>query len=169
MMRESCELIRQVVACLKNPTDREKFSGHQAFLITNADPDLSLARGRKGQRGTGGKGFSVFNEALVCTTAVSTLYPDQPPQYRGWNVPVHELGHSVENTLDLKDRSDDVFKKNVPNYNPEKRREYFAWATEEWFGCARRGRGAMSKWKYEYLATIFSEENKWIPNCNPRP
>jgi hypothetical protein len=172
MMRESYVLIKNMVSALKQPENRQKFAGHQAFLITDSDPDLTKIGSVPGHRNTGGRGFSLFNEVLVCAKAVDTIRPNAKPEYRGWNTPVHEFGHSIEHTLKLEPRSNEVFTKNIPNYNSKVAREYFAWATEQWFASDRagsQGRKTMPKWKYEYLATIFSDDNEWVPNNSPRP
>ena len=171
MMGESYSMISHVVAALKSPEYRNKFSGHQAFLITDADPDLSIVGSVKGHRNTGSRGKSLFNEALVCTTAVDTIRPNGPPVYRAWEVPIHEFGHSVEHTLQLESQSDAIYSKNVPNYNPKIAREYFAWATEKWFASRinSKGREAMPKWEIEYLSSIFSQDDPWVPSQKPRP
>ena len=168
MMRESYELIQQLVDSLKNPEDRAKYSGHQAILVTDADPDLG---GIPGHRNTGGRGFSLFNEALVCTTSSDTIRPDAKPIYRAWNTPVHEFGHSIEHTLQLEKRSDEIYSKNARNYNPKVAREYFAWGTQRWFACTENGRGrdTMPDWEFDYFSSIFSVENKWVPSREPRP
>lgn len=167
MMRESHLLITNMVAALTRAEDREKLAGHQAFLITDADPALP---GTTGQRNGGGKGRSLFNEELVCREAVDTIRPTLAPAYRGWNTPVHEFGHSIEFALGLQARSDALFSKHVKNYNPKVAREYFAWAVEAWFESAShsKGRGAMPKWQYDYLATVFSAANTWKPDNTPR-
>ena len=165
MMRESYFLIRNMVAALKRPEDREKFSGHQAFLITDDDPALP---GTREQRNTGGHGFSLFNEDLVCTKAVDTLYPNAKPVFRAWDTPVHEFGHAIEETLKLQSKSDAVFSQQVQNYNPKVAREYFAWAVQAWFASSgeAHGRNTMPDWQFKYLSTIFAVENKWTPVCN---
>ena len=61
MMRESYALIHNMVTALKRDEDRRKFAGHQAFLITDADPDLTQIGAVPGHRNTGGRGFSLFN------------------------------------------------------------------------------------------------------------
>ena len=171
MMRESSVLIYNMVEALKSRRDREKFRGHQAFIITDNDPDLTRVGGIAGHRNTGGKGFSLFNEALVCTKAVDTIRPDAAPIYRAWDTPVHEFGHSIEHTLKLEGDSDKIFKKNTSNYNKDLAREYFAWATQLWFSSDRipsSGRKSMPKWQYEYLADIFNKNQKWLPSQKPR-
>lgn len=170
MMCESYSMIRHVVSALKLHNDRKKFSEHQAFLITDADPDLSITGAVKGHRNTGMRGKSLFNEALVCTSAVDTIRPDAHPLYRGWETPIHEFGHAIEHTLQLESRSDAIFSKNVPNYNPKLAREYFSWATEEWFASRinSKGREAMPEWEIEYLSSIFSKDDPWRANNKPR-
>jgi len=165
MMRESCCVISNMVAALKRAEDRGKFSGHQAFLITDADPALP---GTRGHRNTGGHGFSLFNEVLVCAEAVDTLYPDCKPQFRAWDTPVHEFGHAIEETLGLQSNSDTVFSKHVEDYNPKIAREYFAWAVQSWFSSSSGGpdRNALPTWELEYLSSVFSAENKWKPVCS---
>ncbi|MCX6907372.1 MAG: hypothetical protein NTY01_04945 [Verrucomicrobia bacterium] len=167
MMRESYNLIYNMLGALKNPEDRAKFSGHKAHLITNADPPLPRT---KSQRNGGGKGVSLFDEDIVCTEAGDTMYPDRKPVYRGWDTPVHEFGHSIEYALGLQSRSDTVFSEHVKNYDPKLAREYFAWSVGEWFESTRnaKGRKAMPDWQYDYLSTIFSAKNKWKPDNSPR-
>lgn len=166
-MRESYSLIRNIIAALKNPEDRKKFSGHQAFLITDADPDLSqIGIAKKGHRNTGGSGYSLFNEALVCTSAVDTLYPNLAPAYRAWDTPVHEFGHAIELTLELKPRTAAVFSKEISKH-PVYAGEAFAWTTEAWFDSRKRRK--MPKAHFEYFATIFSRDNDWFPSRDPRP
>lgn len=170
MMRESHALIRNMVAALKRPEDRREFAEHQAFLITDADPDLP--RSVPGHRNTGGRGFSLFNEVLVCAKAVDTIRPNSRPVYRGWDTPVHEFGHAIEHTLKLESRSDELCFENTPDYDPNVAREYFAWATQKWFAsdCVDSpGRKALPEWEYDYLATIFSKDNEWVPSQDPRP
>ena len=71
-MRESSEY--NMVEALKSRRDREKFRGHQAFIITDNDPDLTRVGGIAGHRNTGGKG-SLFNEA----SARRLILSDQTP------------------------------------------------------------------------------------------
>ena len=167
MMRESHELIYKMVAALKRPEYRAAFSGHQAILITNADPDLTTVGSVPGHRNTGIRGASLFNEVLVCAEAVDTIRPDHKPEFREWNTPVHEFGHAIEHTLRLEGRSDEMFSRNSPNYNPKMKREYFAWAVENWFASTQHGatRKSMPDWQFDYLSTIFSVDNKWVPSC----
>jgi hypothetical protein len=166
MMRESMNLVDQMVGALKSEEDRKKFAGHRNYLVTDVDPSIPGAR--KGHRNTGGNGFSMFNDYMTCCTSTDTLYPDAKPRKRAWNTPVHEFGHSVEHTLELKNRSDEVFKANIHNYDPKVAREYFAWAVQEWFESnpRRSPREKMVKWKYDYMASVFDEKNTWKPTCS---
>lgn len=165
MMRESCTLVRNMVSALKRPEDRAQFAGHQTYLITDADP--ALPGSRQGHRNTGGKGFSLFNEALVCRAATDTIRPDMKPVFRAWNTPVHEFGHAIEHTLGLEARSDALYKRHAKHYNPDVAREYFAWATQQWFASTRNGSGreTLPGWHAEYLASIFAVSKRWVPKC----
>ena len=165
MIKESTDLIIHMISALKRPEDRAKFSGHQLFCITDEDPDLTLLGSFPGHRNTGMKGRSLFNEVMVCATTVDSIRPAAAPIYRAWNTPVHELGHAIEQTLKLESRSDEIYSQNVKNYNPKVAREYFAWATQRWFKSIRSGKGRESfpKWEYDYLASVFSVDNQWVP------
>lgn len=172
MMKESSVLIYHMVRALKSRSDQRRFRGHQAFIITDDDPDLTHDGGDEGHRNTGGKGFSLFNEALVCAKAVDTLYPDEEPAYRAWDVPVHEFGHAIEETLDLEKDCRRVFKKYLPNFDRDVASEYFAWATQVWFASDNvpsSGRKSMPTWQYKFLSNIFDENQKWFPSQDPRP
>jgi len=168
MIRETAKLLDQMVAALKHEAQREAFAGHRAYLITDDDPSIPGAMA--GHRNTGGDGYSVFNEALVCTTAVDTIRPDHAPEYRAWDTPVHEFGHAIEHTLKLEAKSDAVYSKHVKGYNPKVKREYFAWSVQRWFDCLhpQRTRANMPKWEYDYLASVFDSENTWAPSKEPR-
>lgn len=161
MIHESYRLIYNMILSLKYPKDRAQFLGHQAFLITDQDPALNL----QGQRNTGGRGFSLFNEDLVCREAVDTLYPAGKPIYRAWDTPVHEFGHAIERTLGLELKSDNLFSKHIPNYNPKVAREYFAWGVQTWFSSTmdKTDRSHMPKWQYDYFSEIFDVNYSWIP------
>ena len=167
MMRESYSLIRNMIAALKRPEDRKKFSGHQAFLITDADPDLTQIGADKGHRNTGGSGFSLFNEALVCTQAVDTIRPSEAPEYRAWDTPIHEFGHAIELTLDLTSRSAVVFTNEISK-EPVYADEAFAWTTETWFR-SRKERESMPKKQFEFFSAVFSNEYDWFPTRDARP
>jgi hypothetical protein len=87
---------------------------------------------------------------------------------QNWQVPVHEMGHAIEYTLGLQNSSDDVFKKIAQNkYEPKNSREYFAWSTQDWFGC-RKTRSEMHLLARTYFRTrIFNNQNTWMPKCTP--
>ncbi len=165
MMREGCEVVENMVRALKAAEDRAKMAGHLAYFITNDDPSVGYI---PGHRNTGGDGFSLFSEELVCATAADTLYPNGAGSYRAWNTPVHEFGHAIEITLGLQARSDAVYSANANDYNSSQRREYIAWGTQEWFASAadpKWTRETMHDWEFEYMATIFDVENAWVPKC----
>jgi len=165
MMRESQNLVEKMVGALRRPADRKKFAAHRNFLVTDNDP--SIPGNPKGHRNTGGNGFSMFNEMLVCATAVDTLYPEGQPVKRGWDTPVHEFAHAIEFTLGLGKRSDEVYKKHVKNYDPKVAREYFTWSVQRWFdSCGpKQTRDTMPKWEYNFIATVFDAQNTWKPKC----
>ena len=166
-MRETHGLISNMVGAMKNPADRAKFSGFQAILITNADPDLG---GTPGHRNSGGNGWSIFNEALVCATAVDTIRPNDPAVFRGWETPVHEFGHAVEATLDLFARTLALHVANgVPTTGADISESY-AWGSEQWF-AVRPGssKSNMPPWQYNYFAEVYNANNTWSPTYAPRP
>ena len=166
-MRETYWVIGNIVAAMKNPADRLKFSGFQAILITNADPDLG---GIPGHRNSGGDGWSVFNEALVCTTAVDTINPDSTPVYRGWDTPVHEFGHSIEATLKLFSKTMAYHVANGVPTTGNDIAESYAWNMEQWFDVYKTSsRSKMDAWKQTYFAEVFDTSNTWIPSREPRP
>jgi regulation of enolase protein 1 (concanavalin A-like superfamily) len=169
-MRESYGLISNMIGAMKNPEDRAKFSGFQALLITDADPDLTFLGSLVGHRNTGDNGWSLFNEALVCAKAVDTLYPDLPAAYRGWETPVHEFGHAVELTLGLTAKTLSVRVANGASINGASGSESYAWATERWFSV-RPGssRSNFSAWEYNYMASVFNANNTWTASFEPRP
>ena len=166
MMKNSHHLILNMVAALKDPLDQKKFSGHEAYIVTDNDPPINARQ----QRNTGGKGYSLFNEVLVCASAFDTLYPENDRVINAWDTPVHEFGHAIEITLGLQNRSDEIFSKNSLNYNPKQAREYFPWAVQQWFDSSNpsQRRATMQKWKFDYLSTIFDADNHWKPDCTTR-
>ena len=168
LMRESCRLIEGMVTAIDDPAERALFVGHQATLITDADPDISTQGGVAGQRNTGGAGFSLFNTDLVCATHADTINSN-PPTYRAWNTPVHEFGHAIELTLDLRDDSNDVYSANQSGYSAQYAGEYFAWSAQAWFNNTSHGgeRSDMEDWAYDYFATVFDVDNTWSPECPP--
>ena len=171
-MRESYALINNMVGAMKNPAQQAKFSGHQAFLITNQDPDLTFlgASVPVGQRNSGNKGWSVFNEDLVGVTAADAMYPGTTPVFRGWETPVHEFGHAVELTLDLSARTAAVRQANLGTNVGANPGERYAWAVENWF-ATKPGwfRAALPTWERDYLAEVFNINNTWSPTYTQRP
>lgn len=169
-MRETHGLISNMVGAMKNPADRARFSGFQALLITNSDPDLTFVGSVAGHRNSGGNGWSLFNEALVCATAADTIRPGSTAEYRGWETPVHEFGHAVEATLDLFARTRALHVANgVPTSDPTLSESY-AWALEQWF-AVRPGssKSNMPAWQYNYFTEVFDANNTWSPSYAPRP
>lgn len=165
MMRESQNLVEQLIGALKSPEDRKKFAGHRNYLVTDADPSIPGAV--LGHRNTGGKGLSMFNEMMACATSVDTIRPNAKPAKREWGTPVHEFAHSVEHTLGLEKRSDEVYSKNLKNYDSKVAREYFTWSVQRWFDSLRpkQTRESMPKWEYDYIASVFDAANNWKPKC----
>jgi len=171
MMRASGGLIDRMIDALKHPEDRAKFAGHRCMLVTDDDP--AIPGSAPGHRNTGGDGFSMFNEELVCATAVDTIRPNAKPVFRAWYTPVHEFTHAIEFTLGLQARSDAVYRKHIANYNPKVAREYFCWSVQKWFDSLDNDdqRGDMPRWEYDYIASIFDADNHWKPGDTrpPRP
>jgi hypothetical protein len=168
-MRESHEVIGKIIDAMIKPEDRAKFWGFQALLITNADPDLVGRGGVPGHRNSGGNGWSLFCEDVVCVTAVDTIRPNDPPEYRGWIVPLHEFGHAVELTLGLQATTRALRFENNEPLEGAYYFETYAWAVANWFSerpvSARAG---FAPWEYNYLATVFDTTNTWAPSCEPR-
>jgi hypothetical protein len=166
-MRESYEVLSNIVGAMKNPADRAKFNGFQAVLITNADPDLG---GSSGHRNSGSNGWSLFNESIVRVTAVDTIRPSAAAIYRGWETPVHEFGHAVEATLDLFARTKAAHAANNYPTSGDGLGESYAWSLQKWFSTAPGDtRNTFPTWQYNYLAEVFDTNNTWIPTYGPRP
>jgi hypothetical protein len=166
-MRESYDVISNMVGAMKDPLVRAKFNGFQAVLITNADPDLG---GLPGHRNSGGNGWSLFNEAIVRATAVDTIRPNDPAVYRGWETPIHEFGHAVEATLDLFDETKALHAANNYPTSGAGLGESYAWALQKWFLTALGDtRSSFPTWQYNYLAEVFDTNNTWSPTYGPRP
>ena len=166
-MRESYEVLSNMVGAMKNPADRLKFSGFQAVLITNADPDLG---GIPGHRNSGGDGWSLFNEAIVRVSAVDTIRPNDPAVFRGWETPVHEFGHAIEATLNLFDRTKALHAANGYPTSGSGLGEGYAWAVQKWFSTAPGDtRNTAPTWQYNYMAEVFDANNTWSPSFAPRP
>jgi hypothetical protein len=154
------------------PAQRAKFSGHQALLVTNVDPDLySLGLSPYvGHRNTGMSGWSMFNEAIVATTSADIMYPGTTPVFRGWETPIHEFGHSIELTLGLGDTTVATYQVNNAQFNPLYKGELFAWSLEKWFAVRPANyRSQLPTWQRNYLATVFNVSNTWSPSYAQRP
>jgi hypothetical protein len=170
-MLETYGMISNVMGAML-PVHRSKFSGHQALLVTNVDPDLftigvSIYRGH---RNTGNIGWSMFNEAIVRTYAADTINFNTVPSYRGWETPIHEFGHSVELTLGLRDTTVAIHNNNGGLYSPVYPGEFFAWSVESWFAVSPgKSRSNLPTWARNYLATVFNVNNTWSPTYAQRP
>jgi regulation of enolase protein 1 (concanavalin A-like superfamily) len=168
MMQQSYILIKEMIGAIKLQSHRDKFAGHEAYLITDVDPDILSMGGLPGQRNTGDIGHSLFNESLVCRTAVDTMKPFELPMARGWDTPVHEFGHAIENTIGI-DGATRQAHANVFENDPNALAEHFAWSTEFWFlSPDRRAQFDGYLGAKKFMAAIFSEENTWFPDNTPR-
>jgi len=167
MMLKAFVLVEHVIGWMINSSDRSKFAGHQFFIIRDKDPDLRTvgAAAQKGQRNTGSAKYTVINEALVCREAVDTIRPHDPAEYRGFDTPVHEFGHSIEAILGLAARSDRVYKMNIRDYDRKLSREYFSFSVQRRFGSAGRAAKSIPGYEQTYLSTIFSSDETWLPTC----
>jgi hypothetical protein len=157
MMLKAFDLVEHVIGSIKNSSDRSKFAGHQFFILTDNDPDLRTvgAAAQKGQRNTGSAKYTVINEALVCKKAEETIRPHDPAEYRGFDTPVHEFGHSIEAFLDLAAQSDRVYRMSIRDYDRKRSREYFSFSVQRRFGSAGRGAELIPGYEQTYLSTIF--------------
>jgi hypothetical protein len=166
-MRESYDVLSNIVGAMKNPADRAKFSGFQAILCTNEDPDLG---GTPGHRNSGGAGWSLFNEAIVRVTAVDTIRPYDAAVYRGWETPIHEFGHAVEATLNLFERTKAYHAAYGYPLVGVELDESYAWALQTWFPTASGGvRSNLRIGMFNYLSEVFDVNNTWKPTFGPRP
>jgi len=160
------DLILHMLDSLADPRHQVLFEDHYVLVITDDDPEVP--GGVPGQRNTGSAVATVINEALVCQTSVDSQRPDATPVYRGWDTPIHEFGHSLEDVLQLGARSDAVFSRSVSSYDVSVAREYFAWTMQAWFdseqdnGTTRADLGSDER---EYFATIFRQDDSWRPSC----
>ena len=171
-MLETYDVLNNIVGAMKNPTDRAKFSGFQAVLITDLDPDLKTTgiSSLAGHRNSGGNGWSLFNESMVRVSAVDSLYPSAPAVYRGWETPIHEFGHAVEATLNLFERTKAYHAAYLQPTSGVELQESYAWGLQTWFPTASGGsRSNLAPWKYLYLAETFDANNTWKPTFGPRP
>ena len=168
-MRESYWMINNVMGAML-ASNRAKFSGFQALLVTDLDPDLSFQGGSVGSRNTGSNGWSCFSENLVCTTAVDTYNPSAGAIYRGWETPVHEFGHAIEQTLGLLDTTRARHVANNVSTVGNDLWESFAWGVEDWFAVRPTAyRSNLPLWKRNYLAEVFDIYNVWGPSFAQRP
>jgi hypothetical protein len=170
-MRESYWMVSNVMGAMRTER-RAAFSGFQALLVTNLDPDLkSLGISLyAGHRNTGMNGWSMFNEAMVCAAAVDTIRPYETPVFRGWETPIHEFGHAVELTLGLRSTTIARRQANGGQVNTPTDGELYAWAVEQWF-AVRPGsvRSNLPTWERNYLAEVFNISNAWSPAFTQRP
>ena len=168
-MRESYGMINNMMGAML-PSKRAAFSGFQALMITNFDPDLTFLNSLAGHRNTGNAGWSLFNEALVRTTAKDTLYPNSTAVFRGWETPIHEFGHAIELTLGLGARTTAIYSANNGKDSDAVAAERYAWAVEQWF-AVRPGsyRARLATWERNYLAEVFDTSNTWQPLYTERP
>lgn len=109
--------------------------------------------------------FLVISEAVFCEDVVCRTKPDRAQVYRSWNVPDHEFGHAIENTLGLQNRSDEVYRKIAKNWGSVPRREHFARGTSTWFG-QKGNRESMPTIEYDYVSKTFDAQNDWT-QCAP--
>jgi len=170
MMVQTHSMAKNIVASIASADQRAKFEGHQFLVITDSDPEIPGAR--PGQRNTGDVGITVINEVLVCATAVDTIRPDNAAEYRAWDTPIHEFGHSVERTLGLKPITMSLEEQVNPNYDTSVSDEYFAWATQKWFDADLRGRcgfAAIDSFENSYLYSVYETSQIWKPTCAGRP
>lgn len=161
-MRQVAEFVDNMISALKSPQDRARFAGHQICLIGSEDPSLGEAGNIPNQRNGARKDVTLLDVDLINHVAADSR---GNRFFRGWNIAAHEFGHSIEFKLGLQERSDRVFSSNSGNYDPNLKREYFAWATEKWFNSSRSKvtRDKIAKWEYDYLATVYDAENEWVP------
>lgn len=170
MLVKSHEMIKNMIDALSSPSHQDKFKGHQFFIITNRDP--IVPNGAPGHRNTGMGNFSIINQDIICRSAVDTIRPDNVPQYRAWDTPVHEFGHSFEILLDPDQGLVKVHEVFNPNHNSAYNNEYFAWAVEKWFNASYAGsytRDTLDTYVRQYLGQFFREEHSWTPSCDDRP
>lgn len=170
MMVQTHEMAKNVVAGIASESNRSKLSGHEFIVITDADPELP--GGKPGQRNTGNESVTLINEVLVCATAVDTIRPDNAPEYRAWDTPIHEFGHSVERALGLKPLTMSLEKKENPDYDDQVSDEYFAWATQNWFNANLQGKCGLDSihaFERNYLYSIYKSSEVWKPTCEGRP
>jgi len=171
VMNGTARMATNILASLRNPEDIMKFDNHNIYVITDNDPDIPNAKD-VGHKNTGNAKYTIINQALICATAIDTLYPNLLPAWRAWDTPIHELGHSIEFALNLQEKSDSIYS-TTTDYNINASREYFAWQTEQWFDADLSFHGdvllekrlALSSEKFDYFSSIFDASDNWRPSC----
>jgi hypothetical protein len=161
-----CSLVQNMTASLKSSTDRAKMGGHKIHINTIKDPGLPGTSPPQRDGGAGDGTLLTF-EAICGSPPVDPTNPKADRRYRGWDVPVHEFGHSIEIRLGYEARSNQLFSKE-PGYNQTYAREYFAWATQYWFSSdvfTKYTRSTMKSTQRDYLSTIFNAGSTWVPKC----
>lgn len=161
-----CSLVKNMTASLKSSTDRTKMSGHKVHINTQKDPGLPGTS--PPQRDGGAGGGTLMSVELICgSPPVDPLNPNADRRYRAWDTPVHEFGHSIEIRLGYEGKSNQIFSKE-PGYDKNYAREYFAWATQNWFSSdvyTKQTRSTMKSSHRDYLSTIFNTGSTWVPKC----
>lgn len=160
------EVFTQVIERVK-PEYQSLFSGHHIFMITFADPDVPGAA-LQGHKNTGNVGFVIITEELICADRVfDTLYPDNELTDTVWRTPLHELGHSIELTLGIRQKTGELLDLNHPNEPSDTEySEKFAWLTESWFNQGLyTDRINMLDWEKTYFGEVFLQQN-FTPSCN---
>ena len=171
-MRETYDVLSNIVGAMRYPADRAKFSGFQAVLITDLDPSLFTTGVSSvvGHRNSGGNGWSMFNESIVRVSAVDSIRPYDAPVYRGWETPIHEFGHAVEATLNLFERTKAYHAAYGYPLSGDNLGESYAWALQTWFPTAPGSpRSSLRLGMYNCLSEVFDVNNTWTPTYGPRP
>lgn len=169
MMIQSHEMLKNIVNAISEKKNRTLFNGFQAYVITNSDP--VIPNGVSGQRNTGGRYSMVMNEVLVCATAVDTIRPNNAAEYRSWDTPIHEFGHSIQFALDLENFMEELESKNNSSYQSSLKQEYFPFAIQNWFDHQLKGNcGTDSLPEYEkaLFTSIFNSKDVWRATCAGR-
>lgn len=162
----TCALVKNMVASFESSADRSKMAGHKVHLATYKSP--ALPGTSPPQRNGGNHDGTLLSVEFICRKdPVDPLYSGGDRRYRGWDTPVHEIGHSIEFRLGREAQSNQVFSKE-PGYQKDYAREYFAWATQSWFSADVHNnstRSTMSPAQKSYMSTIFKPGATWVPKC----
>lgn len=152
----------KMISALKYPQDRMKFAGHMIILIGSADPAFGVKKNGTPHRNTGNLDFTVLDVDMINHMAVD---PNGNQFFRAWNIPVHELAHTIEFKLNLTGKTNQLYPQNDPKYDLSYKREYFPWSAQKWFNsdAFNKTRDKMAPWEYSYLASVFDPNNTWIP------